>query len=46
MIRKAIQLLRESTVEEDYAAAFSEMGEREGAKPPDATVEDGIGDPV
>jgi hypothetical protein len=46
LIRKAIQLLRESTIEEDYAAAFSEMGEREEAKPPDSTVKDGIGDPV
>jgi Arc/MetJ-type ribon-helix-helix transcriptional regulator len=46
VIRKAIQLLRESTVEEDYAAAFGEMGEREEAKPPDSTVKDGIGDPV
>jgi hypothetical protein len=46
VIRKAIQLLRESTIEEDYAAAFSEMSEHEEAKPPDSTVKDGIGDPV
>ncbi|MFI9434385.1 MULTISPECIES: hypothetical protein [Streptosporangium] len=45
-MRKAIQLLRESTPEEDYAVAFGEMDEGAGAEPWDAAEGCGGGEPT
>ncbi|MFF5209795.1 hypothetical protein [Streptosporangium sp. NPDC000396] len=44
-IRKAIRLLRESSLEEDHAAAFGERSMSEGARPWDLTTRDGADEP-
>ncbi|MFI6881724.1 hypothetical protein [Streptosporangium canum] len=45
VIRKALQLLREFTLEEDYAAAFGEMDGNGGADLGDSMVGDRVDEP-